>query len=47
MKNKNLPVVYCEFSEEENLKQLIEESFRLYLIRMLAEPGSKVVSSAR
>lgn len=34
---KNTPVVHCVFTEaDKNLSELLEESFRLYLRRILA-----------
>ena len=35
---KDTPVVHCVFTEaEKNLPELLEESFRLYLRRILAD----------
>ena len=43
MKEKDL-VIHCVYSQEEvELPQLLEESFRLFLKRILAEHGEQVV----
>ena len=35
---KDLPVVRCEYSEDDvSLEELLDESFRLYIIRILAQ----------
>lgn len=48
MKKRELPVVHCEYSQADNdLKQMLEESFRIYIIRMLATANSSVVSCKR
>ena len=48
MKKNNIPVVYCEYEDSEKpLAILLEESFRLYLIRILAGEAQRVVSSER
>ena len=48
MKKRELPVVHCEYSQAGNdLKQILEESFRIYIIRMLATTDSGVVSYKR
>ena len=48
MKKSNIPVVYCEYAESEKpLALLLEESFRLYLIRILAAEAQRVVSCER
>ena len=48
MKKRDIPVVYCEYSQSDNdLKQIIEESFRIYIIRMLAATNSNVVLCKR
>ena len=42
------PVVHCVYTEaEKNLAELLEESFRLYLARILEAPGKAVVQSPR
>lgn len=39
-----LPVVHCIYREaEKSLTELLEESFRLYLVRRLAESEKPVV----
>lgn len=36
MKRKDLPVVHCSYTEDgKSLSDILEESFRLYLIRMV------------
>ena len=36
---QTLPVVHCIYTEaEKSLAELLEESFRLYLVRILATP---------
>ena len=48
MKKRELPVVHCEYSQAGNdLEQILEESFRIYIIRMLAAADSSVVSCKR
>jgi len=48
VKKRELPVVYCEYSQTDNeLKQILEESFRIYLTRMLATANSNVLLSKR
>ena len=43
-----LPVVTCTFTEgEKGLAQLMNESFRLYLLRILATPEKPVVQCLR
>ncbi len=43
MKKTNLPVVYCEYKEEgRNFFELLERSFRLYLLHTLTVEGSVV-----
>ena len=38
---QNLPVVKCCYADaDKTLPELLEESFRLYLIRVLAAPGN-------
>lgn len=44
---QDLPVVRCEYSDgEKSLAELLEESFRLYLVRILAMPETSGVQSA-
>lgn len=41
MKKCEAPVVRCEYTKaEKSLSHLVEESFRLYLSRILAEAGN-------
>ncbi len=48
MKKDDTPVVHCKYSKsEKSLSQLLEESFRLYLTRILASTGTHVVSCRR
>lgn len=48
MKKSNAPLVRCEYSKaEKSLSHLVEESFRLYLNRILAQAGKTVVSCGR
>ena len=43
---QTLPVVHCTYTEaEKSLAELLEESFRLYLIRILATPEMPVEAS--
>lgn len=45
MKKCEAPVVRCEYTKaEKSLSHLVEESFRLYLSRILAEAGNPAVS---
>lgn len=45
---QTLPVVRCIYTEaERSLADLLEESFRLYLIRILATPEKPVVQCLR
>lgn len=45
---KKLPVVRCVYTEtEKSLDELLEESFRLYLVRILATPEETVVQCLR
>ena len=45
---QTLPVVHCTYAEaEKSLVELLEESFRLYLIRILAIPEKPVVQCLR
>ena len=44
---QDLPVVRCVYTEgEKSLAELLEESFRLYLFRILAMPETSGVQSA-
>ena len=48
MKKRDLPVVRCVYIEaEKSLDELLEESFRLYLVRILAMPEKPVVQYFR
>ena len=48
MKKREATVVRCEYTEsEESLSHLVEESFRLYLSRILAQAGKPAVSWER
>ena len=41
MKKRDLPVVHCTYCHtEKSLPQILEESFRLYLLDILAAPGN-------
>ena len=41
---QTLPVVHCIYTKaEESLAELLEESFRLYLVRILATSEKPVV----
>lgn len=45
---QHLSVVHCIYIEiEKSLTDLLEESFRLYLIRILATPEKPVVQCLR
>ena len=45
---QNLPVVHCIYTEaEKSLAELLEESFRHYLVRILATPEKTVVQCLR
>lgn len=45
---QTLPVVHCTYTEaEKSLAELLEESFGLYLIRILATPEMPVVQCLR
>ena len=47
MQNKPL-VIYCEFtSSKKKLPEILEEDFRLYLARILANNDSDAVSCSR
>ena len=44
---QNLPVVHCVYTDgEKSLTELLEESFRLYLVRILAAPETPGTQSA-
>ena len=48
MKKSEAPVVHCEYTKaEKSLSHLVEESFRLYLARILATAGTCAVSCGR
>lgn len=48
MKKNDVPVVHCEYIKaEKSLSHLLEESFRLYLARILATAGSHAVTYGR
>ena len=43
-----VPTVHCIYTEtEKNIADLLNESFRLYLIRILATPEKPVVQCLR
>ena len=45
---QTLPVVHCIYSEaEKSLAELLEEYFRLYLVRILATSEEPVVQCLR
>ena len=45
---QTLPVVHCTYTEaEKSLEELLEESFRLYLVRTLATSEKPVVQCLR
>ena len=45
---QTLPVVHCIYTEaEKSLAELLEESFRLYLVRILASSEKHVVQCLR
>ena len=45
---QTLPVVHCIYTEaEKSLEELLEESFRLYLVRILATTEKPVVQCWR
>ena len=45
---QNLPVVRCVYTDgEKSLAELLEESFRLYLVRILAMPETSGAQTAR
>jgi len=42
------PVIHCIYADiDQNIPELIEESFRLYLVRILAETDKPVVQCLR
>ncbi len=48
MKKKELPVVHCIYCDtERSLSEVLEESFRLYLSRILADIEKSVVQDKR
>jgi len=48
VKKSEAPVVRCEYTKaEKSLSHLLEESFRLYLARILATAGTSAVSCGR
>lgn len=48
VKKSDAPVVRCEYTKaEKSLSHLLEESFRLYLRRILAQAGKPTVSCGR
>lgn len=48
MKKNDAPVVHCEYTKaEKSLSHLLEESFRLYLARILASAGRNGISWER
>jgi len=48
LKKNSVPAVHCEYAKaDQNLPQLLEESFRLYLARILAAPRPDAVSCRR
>lgn len=45
---KDLPVVHCVYTEgEKSPAELLGESFRLYLIRILSTPALSAVHSSQ
>lgn len=45
MEKKSLPLVHCEYAAGgSDISEILEESFRLYLIHTLAAPEIPVVS---
>lgn len=45
---QTLPVVHCIYTEaEKSLAELLEESFRLYLVRILVTSEESVVQCLR
>ena len=48
MKKQESPIVHCSFSaNEKSLPAILEESFRFYLIRTLANPKTPDVQYNR
>ena len=48
MKNQELPTVYCSFStNEKSLSDILEESFRFFLIHTLANPKASDAQYSR
>ncbi len=48
LKKNSVPAVHCEYAKaDQKLPQLLEESFRLYLARILAAPRPDAVSCRR
>ena len=48
MKKRNLPVVRCTYNNtEKNISEILEESFRLYLGRILAAMEHPIVQCKR
>lgn len=48
MSKKDLPIVHCTYcSTEKSAAEILEESFRLYLVRMLASMGQAIVQHKR
>jgi len=48
VKTKPMPAVRCEYAQaEKSLAQLLEESFRLYLSRILATQAPAAVQPSR
>lgn len=46
--NQTLPVVRCEYSDnKKSIAEILDESFRLYLIRILAAPEKPVIQCLR
>ena len=45
---QTVPIVHCTYTEaEKSLAELLEESFRLYLVRILATAEKPVVQCLR
>ena len=48
MKKENLPVVHCTYcNTEKSISEILEESFRLYLGRILAAMEHPIVQCKR
>lgn len=48
MKKENLPVVHCTYcNTEKSISEILEESFRLYLGRILAAMKYPIVQCKR